>query len=67
MTWRDKREIALKKDAPYRKDIWPESQSRGPKIPTGPGRSPEIPMASWDESYVQLTIPFADERDPHDD
>ena len=59
MTWRDKLEIGLKEDAPYRKDNLPESQIRGPEIPTGPGRSP-------DENYVQLTVPFDDEP-PSDD
>lgn len=67
MTWSDEREIGLKEDAPYRKDNLPESQIRGPKIPTGPGRSPEIPMAHGDENYVQLTIPFDNEQAPHDD
>ncbi len=67
MTWRDKREIGLKEDAPYRKVKVPDSQIRGPAIPTGPGRSPEIPMARGDENYVQLTIAFDDEHEPHDD
>jgi len=48
MTWRDKLEIGLKEDAPYRKDNLPASQIRGPEISTGPGRSPEIPMARGD-------------------
>ena len=55
MTWSDKRETGLKGDAPYRKDNLRDSQIRGPK--TGPGRSPEIPMARRDENYVQLAIP----------
>jgi hypothetical protein len=50
MTWRDKLEIGLKEDAPYRKDNLPPSQVRGPEIPTGPGRSPEIPMARGDRA-----------------
>jgi hypothetical protein len=45
VTWRDKLEIGLKEDAPYRKDNLPESEIRGPEVPTGPGRSPEIPSA----------------------
>lgn len=48
MTWRDTLEIGLKEDAPYRKDNLPESQVRGPEKPSGPGRSPEIPMARGD-------------------
>ncbi len=48
MTWKDKLEIGLKEDAPYRKDNLPESQVRGPEIPSGPGRSPEIPEARKD-------------------
>lgn len=45
MTWKDKLEIGLKEDAPYRKDNLPEQQVRGPEIPAGPGRSPVIPAA----------------------
>ena len=45
MTWKDKLEIGLKEDAPYRKDNLPESEVSGPEIPSGPGRSPEIPDA----------------------
>ena len=67
MTWRDKLEIGLKEDAPYRKDNLPESHIRGPEIPSGPGRSPEIPMARGDEDYVQLTVPFDDEQAPDDE
>jgi len=65
MTWRDKLEIGLKEDAPYRKDNLPESQIRGPEIPTGPGRSPEIPMARGDKNDVQPSAPSEDvqERD----
>lgn len=50
MTWIDKLEIGLKEDAPYRKDNLPESQVRGPQIPAGPGRSPEIPLARDDRN-----------------
>ena len=32
MTWRDKLEIGLKDDAPYRKDNLPESQIRGRRV-----------------------------------
>ena len=67
MTWRDRLEIGLKEDAPYRKDNLPESQIRGPEIETGPGRSVEIPMARDDENYVQLTVPFDEEQAPSDD
>jgi len=45
MTWKDKLEIGLKKDAPFRKDNLPEEQVRGPEIPSGPGRSPLVPAA----------------------
>jgi len=48
MTWKDKLEIGLKEDAPYRKDNLPSKQVRGPQVPTGPGRSPEIPLARED-------------------
>jgi len=45
MTWKDKLEIGLKEDAPFRKDNLPDDQVRGPEVPSGPGRSPEIPAA----------------------
>lgn len=48
MTWKDKLEIGLKNDAPFRKDNLPEAQVRGPEIPAGPGRSPVIPAALED-------------------
>jgi hypothetical protein len=66
MTWRDRLEIALEEDTPYRKDNLPESQISGPEIPTGPARSLEIPMPREDENYVQLTIPLDDEQPPDD-
>lgn len=50
MTWRDKLEIGLKEDAPYRKDNLPQSQIRGPQVPKGEGRSPEIPLARADRN-----------------
>jgi len=43
MTWRDKLEIGLKENAPFRKDNLPVSEISGPEIPQGPGRSAEIP------------------------
>ena len=45
MTWKDKLEIGLKEDAPYRKDNLPASEIHGPELPAGSGRSPEIPLA----------------------
>jgi hypothetical protein len=48
MTLKDKLEIGLKEDAPYRKDNLPDFQVRGEEIPAGPGRSPEIPAARTD-------------------
>ena len=50
MTLKDKLEIGLKEDAPYRKDNLPDSQVRGPEITAGPGRSPEIPLARGDDN-----------------
>ena len=48
MTVKDTLEIGLKEDAPFRKDNLPARQVRGPEIPTGPGRSPEVPAARDD-------------------
>ena len=68
MTVRDKLEIGLKEDAPYRKDNLPENQVRGPEVPAGEGRSPEIPLARNDRNIVpDATDTAADERDTADD
>lgn len=48
MTWKDKLEIGLKEDAPYRKDNLPPNQVRGTRLSKGPGRSPEVPLARED-------------------
>jgi len=45
VTWRDKLEIGLKKDAPYREDNLPPAQATGPKVDAGPGRSPIVKAA----------------------
>ena len=62
MTLKDKLEIGLKEDAPYRKDNLPEFQIRGPDIPAGPGRSPKIPMARRDRTVVPLRVRPAPRR-----
>ena len=48
MTWRDKLEIGLKEDAAFRRDNLPLFQQRGAQIPTGFGRSPEMPESRTD-------------------
>jgi hypothetical protein len=48
MTWKDKLEIGLKEDAPYRRDNLPDSEKdpNGPEVrPDDPTRSPEEPGA----------------------
>ena len=52
MTLKDKLELGLKEDAPFRKDNLPPHQVRGPELSNGPGRSPEIPLARGDETEV---------------
>jgi len=42
MTWKDKLELGLKNDAPFRKDNLPEEEVKGPEVPAGPGRSPIV-------------------------
>ena len=67
MTWRDKLELGLKNDAPFRKDNLPESQVRGPEVPAGPGRSPIIPAAIEDaENPDNLTIPDDRPKNVHE-
>ncbi len=65
MTWRDKLEIGLKEDAPFRKDNLPESQVRGPETPTGPGRSPEVTLSRGDRADLpgDLELPNAHWQD----
>jgi len=46
MTWRDKMEIGLKHDAPFRRDNLPAFEAEGPGVPAGPGRSPVVPKAA---------------------
>lgn len=50
MTMKDKLELGLKEDAPFRKDNLPPNQVRGPEHASGPGRSPEVPAARGDEN-----------------
>ena len=57
MTWRDKLEIGLKPDAPYRKDNLPDQQIRGPEIPAGEGRSPVVPAAADDKTVAPAPTP----------
>jgi hypothetical protein len=59
MTWRDKLELGLKEDAAYRRDNLPASQIRDPEVPTGPGRSPEIPLAHGGPDLRCPTEPIA--------
>ena len=54
MTWKDKLEIGLKEDAPFRKDNLPANEIHGPQLSTGPGRSPEIPQARADAVKPRL-------------
>jgi hypothetical protein len=66
MTWKDKLEIGLKEDAPYRKDNLPPSQVRGPEVPSGPGRSPEIPMAREDTMATDVEATKPEDLPPQD-
>ena len=52
MTIKDKLELGLKEDAAYRKDNLPPHQVRGPQVPSGPGRSPEVLLARGDKTDV---------------
>jgi len=66
MTWKDKLEIGLKEDAPYRKDNLPEQQVRGPEVPAGPGRSPVIPAAREEAEAEPPPAPKPDEESDED-
>ena len=60
MTWKDKLEIGLKNDAPFRKDNLAPDQVHGPEIESGPGRSPVIPEAQHDRE--QAADPLKDDK-----
>jgi hypothetical protein len=64
MTWRDKLELGLKEDAPYRRDNLPPHQVRGPEVAAGSGRSPEVTLARTDSTAVQLDLPGMDGAEP---
>jgi hypothetical protein len=57
MTWKDKLEIGLKNDAPFRKDNLAPDQVHGPEIDSGPGRSPVIPEAQDDREHAADRVP----------
>lgn len=65
MTWKDKLEIGLKPDAPYRKDNLPDQQVRGPEVPAGKGRSPVVPAAADDKTVAPDPVPIR--RLPNED
>jgi hypothetical protein len=62
MTWKDKLELGLKNDAPFRKDNLPEQQVRGPEVDSGPGRSPVIPAAIDDKEETPERLEHAAEH-----
>ena len=51
MTWRDKMEIGLKGDAPFRRDNLPAFEIEGPQVPAGRGRSPVVPAAASEAAH----------------
>jgi hypothetical protein len=60
MTWRDKLEIGLKPDAPFRRDNLPEEEIHGPERPAGPGRSPVV--ADVEEHVAAIPAPRPGKR-----
>jgi hypothetical protein len=67
MTWRDKLEIGLKDDAPFRRDNLPAFQqtSGGPETQPGdPSRSPEEPGARHDAEVASVAAPPTEARRP---
>jgi hypothetical protein len=58
MTWKDKLEIGLKDDAPFRRDNLPEFQQTGAEPPEEPeaDRSPEEPGARAEAARESLAV-----------
>jgi hypothetical protein len=67
MTWRDKLEIGLKENAPYRKDNLPRREVIGTELPQGPGRSAEIPHARGTSTTTPSTAAAAQRKSPPSD
>ena len=55
MTWRDKMEIGLKGDAPFRRDNLPTFEIEGPQVPAGRGRSPIVPAAAGEAAKAAVS------------
>jgi hypothetical protein len=55
MTWKDKLEIGLKDDAPFRRDNLPDAQ----KDPAGPETKPDDPSRSPEEPGARETARLA--------
>ena len=66
MTWIDKLELGLKEDAAYRKDNLPPDQVRGPQLPSGPGRSPEVPLSRGDNKDKRADAGHGQQENPPD-
>jgi hypothetical protein len=66
MTLKDKLEIGLKEDAPFRKDNLPEGQVRGPEMESGPGRSAGVPASREDRSIVADSSPVETDKEHED-
>ena len=64
MTWRDKLEIGLKENAPYRKDNLPSGEVTGAELPQGAGRSAEIPDAREHPSRTPIASGERTAADP---
>ena len=58
MTWKDKLEIGLKDDAPFRRDNLPDFQKTGEDAPEDPeaDRSPEEPGARAEAARESLVV-----------
>lgn len=50
MTWKDKLELGLKEDAPFRRDNLPADEVQGPEETSGPGRSPVVTEVRHDRT-----------------
>ena len=64
MTWKDKLELGLKNDAPFRKDNLPADEVHGPQETSGPGRSPVVTEVR--EERTEEPGQAADDHTPED-
>ena len=56
MTWKDKLELGLKDDAPFRRDNLPADEVQGPEETSASGRSPVVTAVRDDRTAREQSV-----------